>query len=65
MNLQRKKKEQYDFEGRKDLVRFVKAVADAGLYVHLRIGPYVCAEWNYGFAFASLSCSRTGYRWAN
>ncbi|KAK6120348.1 hypothetical protein DH2020_045905 [Rehmannia glutinosa] len=20
----------------------------AGLYVHLRIGPYVCAEWNFG-----------------
>ena len=39
---------QFDFEGRKDLVRFVKAVAKAGLYVHLRIGPYVCAEWNYG-----------------
>ncbi|KAL5581256.1 hypothetical protein UlMin_013698 [Ulmus minor] len=39
---------QYDFEGRNDLVRFVKAVAEAGLYVHLRIGPYVCAEWNYG-----------------
>ncbi|XP_042439473.1 beta-galactosidase 8-like isoform X3 [Zingiber officinale] len=39
---------QYDFEGRKDLVRFVKTVASAGLYVHLRIGPYVCAEWNYG-----------------
>ncbi|KAL6907545.1 hypothetical protein ACP4OV_002584 [Aristida adscensionis] len=39
---------QYDFEGRKDLAAFVKAVGDAGLYVHLRIGPYVCAEWNYG-----------------
>ncbi|XLR40997.1 hypothetical protein S83_025657, partial [Arachis hypogaea] len=39
---------QYNFEGRNDLVRFVKAVAAAGLYVHLRIGPYVCAEWNYG-----------------
>ena len=39
---------QYDFDGRKDLVKFVKAVAEAGLYVHLRIGPYVCAEWNYG-----------------
>ncbi|KAG5541645.1 hypothetical protein RHGRI_021473 [Rhododendron griersonianum] len=39
---------QYDFEGRKDLVKFVKLVAEAGLYVHLRIGPYVCAEWNYG-----------------
>lgn len=39
---------QYDFEGRYDLVKFVKLVAEAGLYVHLRIGPYVCAEWNYG-----------------
>nr|GMD64517.1 Beta-galactosidase 8 [Ipomoea batatas] len=39
---------QYDFEGRKDLVKFVKLVGEAGLYVHLRIGPYVCAEWNYG-----------------
>ncbi|RRT77186.1 hypothetical protein B296_00028427 [Ensete ventricosum] len=39
---------EYDFEGRKDLVRFVKTAAEAGLYVHLRIGPYVCAEWNYG-----------------
>ncbi|RDX70682.1 Beta-galactosidase 8 [Mucuna pruriens] len=39
---------QYNFEGRGDLVKFVKAVAAAGLYVHLRIGPYACAEWNYG-----------------
>ncbi|XP_027342631.1 beta-galactosidase 8-like isoform X1 [Abrus precatorius] len=39
---------QYDFDGRKDLVKFVQTVAAAGLYVHLRIGPYVCAEWNYG-----------------
>ncbi|WJX50255.1 Beta-galactosidase 8 [Trifolium repens] len=35
-------------EGRGDLVGFVKAVAAAGLYVHLRIGPYVAAQWNYG-----------------
>lgn len=39
---------QYNFEGRYDLVKFVKLAAEAGLYVHLRIGPYVCAEWNYG-----------------
>ncbi|EEF32103.1 beta-galactosidase, putative [Ricinus communis] len=39
---------QYNFEGRYDLVKFVKLVAEAGLYVHIRIGPYVCAEWNYG-----------------
>ncbi|WVZ01924.1 hypothetical protein V8G54_022730 [Vigna mungo] len=42
---------QYNFEGRADLVKFVKTVAAAGLYVHLRIGPYACAEWNYGSGF--------------
>ncbi|CAO2037710.1 unnamed protein product [Urochloa humidicola] len=39
---------QYHFADRYDLVRFVKLVRQAGLYVHLRIGPYVCAEWNFG-----------------
>ncbi|XP_073033996.1 beta-galactosidase-like isoform X1 [Primulina eburnea] len=38
----------YNFEGRFDLVKFIKLVQQAGLYVHLRIGPYVCAEWNFG-----------------
>ncbi|KAL3747316.1 hypothetical protein ACJRO7_016147 [Eucalyptus globulus] len=38
----------YYFEDRFDLVRFIKLVQHAGLYVHLRIGPYVCAEWNFG-----------------
>lgn len=38
----------YYFEDRYDLVKFIKLVKDAGLYVHLRIGPYVCAEWNFG-----------------
>ncbi|KAG4980950.1 hypothetical protein JHK85_034908 [Glycine max] len=47
-NLHEPVRGQYDFDGRKDLVKFVKTVAAAGLYVHLRIGPYVCAEWNYG-----------------
>ncbi|KAJ8650932.1 hypothetical protein MRB53_003955 [Persea americana] len=28
--------------------RFIKLVKQAGLYVHLQIGPYVCAEWNFG-----------------
>ncbi|CAA0822400.1 Beta-galactosidase 1 [Striga hermonthica] len=41
-------KRQYNFEERYDLVRFIKLVHEAGLYVHLRIGPYVCAEWNFG-----------------
>ncbi|XP_041002890.1 beta-galactosidase-like [Juglans microcarpa x Juglans regia] len=39
---------QYNFQGRYDIVRFIKLVQQAGLYVHLRIGPYACAEWNFG-----------------
>ncbi|KAL3532612.1 hypothetical protein ACH5RR_006133 [Cinchona calisaya] len=38
----------YNFEGRGDIVKFIKLVKAAGLYVHLRIGPYICAEWNLG-----------------
>ncbi|KAJ6415983.1 hypothetical protein OIU84_004721, partial [Salix udensis] len=38
----------YYFEENYDLVKFVKLVKEAGLYLHLRIGPYVCAEWNFG-----------------
>ncbi|KZV34569.1 Beta-galactosidase 8 isoform 1 [Dorcoceras hygrometricum] len=47
-NLHEEVRGQYDFEGRKDVVKFVKLVGEAGLLVHLRIGPYACAEWNYG-----------------
>ncbi|KAL2539140.1 Beta-galactosidase 1 [Abeliophyllum distichum] len=38
----------YYFGGRYDLVKFIKLVQQAGLYVHLRVGPYACAEWNFG-----------------
>ncbi|XP_051132735.1 beta-galactosidase 5-like [Andrographis paniculata] len=38
----------YNFEGNCDLIRFVKLVQQAGMYLHLRLGPYVCAEWNFG-----------------
>lgn len=51
---------QYDFEGNLDLVKYLKTIQDAGLYAILRIGPYVCAEWNYGYvqtfsSFESIS----------
>ncbi|KAL0866247.1 hypothetical protein Bca101_045365 [Brassica carinata] len=39
---------QYDFSGKLDLIRFLKTIQDEGLYGVLRIGPYACAEWNYG-----------------
>ncbi|CAI0468997.1 unnamed protein product [Linum tenue] len=38
----------YNFAGRNDLVRFVKLVQEAGLFLMLRIGPFIGAEWNYG-----------------
>ncbi|KMT13987.1 hypothetical protein BVRB_4g078180 [Beta vulgaris subsp. vulgaris] len=39
---------QYDFSGRYDLVKFIKEVQTQGLYVCLRIGPYIESEWSYG-----------------
>ncbi|KAF8111934.1 hypothetical protein N665_0070s0004 [Sinapis alba] len=39
---------QYDFSGKLDIIRFLKTIQDEGLYGVLRIGPYACAEWNYG-----------------
>ncbi|KAG9445675.1 hypothetical protein H6P81_011803 [Aristolochia fimbriata] len=47
-NAHEPRRREYNFDGRNDLVRFIKTVRDAGLYAVLRIGPYVCAEWNYG-----------------
>ncbi|KAJ0960273.1 hypothetical protein J5N97_001888 [Dioscorea zingiberensis] len=38
----------YYFEERFDLVKFVEIVRDAGMYLILRIGPFVAAEWNFG-----------------
>ena len=37
-----------DFSERANLSRFLEEAANAGLFVNLRIGPYVCGEWNYG-----------------
>ncbi|XP_076938285.1 beta-galactosidase-like [Bidens hawaiensis] len=39
---------QYYFQDRYDLVKFIKLIKQAGLYVHLRVGPYACAEWKFG-----------------
>jgi beta-galactosidase len=38
----------YDFTGQNDLVAFIKAAQEEGLYVILRSGPYACAEWDLG-----------------
>ncbi|XP_050939327.1 beta-galactosidase 15-like [Cucumis melo] len=38
----------YDFSGHLNFIKFFQLIQEAGLYVVMRIGPYVCAEWNYG-----------------
>lgn len=38
----------FDFEGQADIARFVRTAQEEGLYVILRPGPYVCAEWDFG-----------------
>ena len=38
----------FDWSGRYNLTLFLDAIPEAGLFANLRIGPYVCAEWDYG-----------------
>lgn len=38
----------FDFKGQADLARFIKTAQEEGLFVVLRPGPYVCAEWDFG-----------------
>lgn len=38
----------YDFSGQKDIAAFCKLAQKHGLYVIVRPGPYVCAEWEMG-----------------
>lgn len=38
----------YNFDGRLDIVRFIKMAQEEDLLVILRPGPYICAEWEFG-----------------
>ncbi|MBP5381640.1 MAG: beta-galactosidase [Bacteroidaceae bacterium] len=41
-------KDQFDFTGNNDIRAFVKLAQKNGMYVIVRPGPYVCAEWEMG-----------------
>ncbi|WVZ20365.1 hypothetical protein V8G54_007687 [Vigna mungo] len=47
-NLHEPQQGQYNFRGRRNIVRFVKEIQAQGLYVTLRIGPYIESECTYG-----------------
>lgn len=38
----------WDFSGNLDFVEFIKEAQQAGLWVIVRPGPYVCGEWEFG-----------------
>ena len=47
---QRRETDRPDFDGWRDLVRFIELAGERGLDVLVRPGPYICAEWdNAGF----------------
>ncbi|CAA2991953.1 beta-galactosidase 13-like [Olea europaea subsp. europaea] len=39
---------QFNFEGNYDLIKFLKMIGEHGLWVSLRVGPYIEGEWNMG-----------------
>lgn len=38
----------FDFSGMLDVERFIALADELGLYVIIRPGPYICAEWDFG-----------------
>ncbi|HET6429361.1 MAG TPA: beta-galactosidase [Phycisphaerae bacterium] len=65
-NLHEPEQGKWDFSGDLDLREFIGQAAELGLYVILRPGPYICAEWDFGGFPAYLAAkSNLAYRTAN
>ncbi|MGN0299414.1 MAG: glycoside hydrolase family 35 protein [Lachnospiraceae bacterium] len=47
-NLHERKEGEFNFTGMLDLGRYLSLAEKLGLYVILRPGPYICAEWEMG-----------------
>ncbi len=47
-NIHEQKEDQFDFTGNNDVAEFCRLAQKNGLYVIVRPGPYVCAEWEMG-----------------
>ena len=47
-NLHERREGEFDFSGNLDLACFLRTARELGLYVILRPGPYICAEWDWG-----------------
>ena len=47
-NLHEPREGEFDFSGMLDIAEYVRVATEVGLYVILRPGPYICAEWELG-----------------
>ncbi len=47
-NLHEPHPEDFDFSGWLNLERYIEMAGELGLYVIVRPGPYICAEWEFG-----------------
>ncbi len=47
-NSHEQQQDQFDFTGNNDIRAFVKLAQANGMYIIVRPGPYVCAEWEMG-----------------
>eukprot|EP00954_Amorphochlora_amoebiformis_P030143 1394211-Amorphochlora_amoeboformis.AAC.1 len=47
-NFHEEKRGEYNFEGLRDIGQFLEEAQNAGMMVVLRIGPYMCGEWEFG-----------------
>ena len=47
-NLHETEPDEFDFSGNKDIAKFCRLAQKHGMYVIVRPGPYVCAEWEMG-----------------
>ena len=47
-NLHEPKEGVFDFSGMLDIEKYISVASELGLYVILRPGPYICAEWEFG-----------------
>ena len=47
-NIHEQREGEFDFSGNSDIAEFVRLCQKNGMYVIVRPGPYVCAEWEMG-----------------
>jgi beta-galactosidase GanA len=52
---------QYNFEGRLDLIKFIKLIQDHDMYAIVRIGPFIQAEWNHGSVHSTICHAAVQY----